>query len=405
MSEDFKTATIYLRKGLKWSDGVPFTAEDILFVLNDVYGNKELTPGIPYVEFFPGGTFHPYEKVDDYTLELNFAVPNPLFAYEMARWKSWQNDMYAPKHYLKKWHIKYNPEANELAKEEGYESWGQAYRYHAQTFPQQNDLDLPRMLPWVLKTKPIGVKVFERNPYYWKVDTAGNQLPYIDRVVSTMVDPEVYQIKAISGEADFVFQNMSLVNYTLYKENEEKGDYRVVEYFGICGSELSIWLNLNEPNLVLRRIYQDKRFRHALSLAINRDDINESIFFGKAVPRQHTWHPDFPFPIPYKLKKEWAEAYAQYDPEKANQLLDEMGLVKRAKDGFRLGPDGEPVFVLLEYVQQEGPRGEILELVKEYWEAVGIKVVLKLQERALYSTRMASADHGAHTWAYDEVFA
>ena len=407
-SEDFKTLTIYLRKGLKWSDGYPFTAEDILFVINDVYQNKELTPTPPFW-LFPTKEIEKAEKVDEYTVNIKFPEPYP--AFEASLWSprmgqlctAWPAGIYAPKHYLKRWHIKYNPEADELAKEEGYEYWWQAYRYHAQIFPQQSDIDLPQMLPWVLKTKITNVKVFERNPYYWKVDTAGNQLPYIDKVVSTIVDTEVYQIKAISGEADFVMLQLSFQNYTLYKESEEKGDYRVIEYPGINGSELSIWLNLNEPNLVLRKIYQDVRFRRALSVAIDRDDINESIFFGKAIPRQHTWHPDFPLPIPYK--KEWAEAYAQYDTGLANQLLDEMGLTKKDKDGWRLGPDGEPVFILLEYTEIEGPRGAICELVKEYWEAVGIKVVLKVEERALYSTRMKSADHGTWTWAYQAVYA
>ena len=241
--------------------------------------------------------------------------------------------------------------------------------------------------------------MFERNPYYWKVDTAGNQLPYINKVVSTIVDPEVYQLKTISGEADFAMAGLSLGNYPLYKENEEKEDYRVVLIPGINGSELILQPNLNDPDLVLRKICQDIRFIRALSVAINRAEINDSLFFGKAVPRQWTWVPDYPG---LDYKKEWAETYAQYDTGLANQLLDEMGLTKKDKDGFRLRPDGEPILLMLEYVEK-GLNGPILELVKEYWEAVGIKVFLKLEAADLFNTRMYSADHGVYTGAWAEI--
>jgi len=407
-SEDFKTLTIYLRKGLKWSDGYPFTADDILFVINDVYQNKELTPNMPFWLFRTGEAereFEKAEKVDEYTVNINFPEPYPAFEASLRTARMgqlvtpWAAGIYAPKHYLKQWHIKYNPKANGLAKEEGFEQWWQAYKYHAQIAPQQNDLDLPSMGVWVLKEKTSSTKVFERNPYYWKVDTAGNQLPYINKVVCTIVDPEVYQLKVISGEVDFAMQGLSLGNYPLYKENEEKGDYRVVLIPGINGSELVLQLNLNDPDLVLRKICQDIRFRRALSVAINRAEINDSLFFGKAVPRQWTWVPDYPG---LDYKKEWAETYAQYDPGLANQLLDEMGLTKKDKDGFRLRPDGEPILLMIEYVER-GLNGPILELVKEYWEAVGIKVFLKVEGADLFNTRMYSADHGVYTGAFGEV--
>jgi len=403
-SEDFKTLTIYLRKGLKWSDGYPFTADDILFVINDVYQNKELTPTPPFW-LSPTKEIKKAEKVDDYTVNINFPEPYPAFEASLTTPRmgqlctSWSAGIYSPKHYLKRWHIKYNPKANELAKEEGFERWWQAYKHHAQILPLQNDLDLPSMGVWILKKKTTSAKVFERNPYYWKVDPAGNQLPYIDKVVSTIVDPEVYQLKVISGEADFAMRGLSLKNYPLYKENEEKGDYHVVLIPGINGSELVLELNLNHPDLVLRKICQDIRFRRALSVAINRAEINDSVFFGKAVPRQWTWVPNYPG-VDYK--EEWAKAYAQYDPELANQLLDEMGLTKRDKDGFRLRPDGKPILLVIEYVEGE-LNGPILELVKEYWESVGIKVFLKPESVDLWHTRMQSSDHGVTAVTFAEV--
>lgn len=393
-SEDLKTFTIYLRKGLKWSDGFPFTVDDIIFQLEDVYGNEELTPVKPS-DFSPGKKLMEAEKVDDYTLNLHFAVPYPVFGHIMRTYRSWQTHMYTPKHYLKKWHIKYNPEANKLAKEEGYENWWEAFTYHAQNFPQQEDLDLPRMLPWIIEKKTSDMMVFKRNPYYWWVDSAGNQLPYIDRIVSPIVDPEVYQLKVISGETDFAsYLQLSLSNYTLYADNAEKGDYRIIMMPGDITAEVVVSLNLNEHDPVLRKINQDLRFRQALSVAINRDDINESLFFGKAVPMTTTVLPGCSY-----YKKEWSEYYSQYDPGLANTLLDEMNLTKRDKDGFRLRPDGKTLELTIEYWQGRSPVSTpALELIKEYWEAVGVKTTLKPEERALFNMRQKSSDHGVMEW-------
>lgn len=392
ISKDLKTFTIYLRKGLKWSDGVPFTADDILFYFNDEVGNDELTPIKPS-DLIAGGEMVKVKKIDDYTVQFCFAAPNvAVFLNRIAR-DGGQNFMFDPKHYLEKWHIKYNSNANELAKKENYDHWWEAFKYHANLYGLNTDTDLPRMGPFILKKATSSQMISERNPYYFVVDTAGNQLPYIDKIVTNVVSMEVYQMKLISGEADLAWLNPSLSNYPLYKENEKKGNYRVILWPGKHATELALWLNLNEKNLALRKIYQDIRFRQALSLAINRNEINESIFFGKAVPRQLTVLPNFP-----GYKKEWAEAYAQYDPNEANQLLDEMGLSKKDKDGFRLGPDGKPLLLIIEYVELEGPKGAILELVKEYWEKVGIKVLLKLEERSFFGKRMASTEHGVKAW-------
>jgi len=397
-SEDLKTFTIYLRKGLKWSDGAPFTVDDIIFQLEDVYGNEELTPVKP-TDFGPGGEFMKAERVNDYTLNLHFAVPYPVFEYIMRGYRAWQTHIYNPKHYLKRWHIKYNPDANKLAKEEGYEYWWEAFKYHAQNFSQQEDLNLPRMLPWIIKQKTTSVIVFKRNPYYWWVDSAGNQLPYVDGITSSIVDPEVYQLRVISGEADFAYQNLSLSNYTLYAENAEKGDYRIILKPGDVTGEVVLSLNLNEKDPVLREINQDLRFRQALSVAIDRDDINESLFFGKAVPMAATVNPGCSY-----YKKEWGEYYAQYDPGLANRLLDEIGLTKRDKDGFRLRPDGKTLELTIEYWQGINPLcTPTLELIKEYWEAVGAKTILKPQERALFNMRQKSSDHGIMEWSFGYV--
>ena len=381
LSEDKKALTLYLRKGVKWSDGAPFTADDIIFTFEDMVWNEEvnLSNRHPLVKRIV--------KVDDYTLRFEGDESLGRMPLDLGTWYGGDWNTFHPKHYLKKWHIRYNPEADELAKEEGFDNWWNAFYYHWYYSPQK-DLNKPTMQPFFLTESTTTIKLHERNRYYWKVDTDGNQHPYIDKVVATIVDAEVYQLKIISGESDIAFAFTKFTNYPLYKENEESGNYRVVSIPGVSASEVALALNVNEPDLALRKIYQDVRFRQALSLAIDRDEINETCFFGLAVPRQGTVLPDTSY-----YKPEWGEEhpFARYDPDEANNLLDEMGLTER-RDGFRMGPDGKPLVLLVEYGTETSVTP--LELVREYWEDVGIKVQLKPEEMTLFHQRKRSVEHG-----------
>ncbi len=381
LSEDGKSITLYLRKGLKWSDGMPFTADDILFTFEDMLWNEDVPDTWNRLPLYKR-----IEKIDDYTVRLEGDVPYYSAPLLIAPGEGIGWRFFKPKHFLKKYHIKYNSDANELAKEEGFETWSQALSYWNSWSPQK--VGVPTLSPWVLTKFTPSTKIFERNPYYWKVDTAGNQLPYVDRVICHIVDTELYHLKIISGEADVAFTRTTFENYPLYKENAEAGNYRVILLDSTMCADPGLPLNLNEENPVLRKIYRDVRFRRALSLAINRDEINESLFFGLAVPRQCTALPSSSF-----YKEEWAQAYAQYDPDGANRLLDEMDLTKRGKQGFRIGPDGEELLLMVEYAS-DLVSTSLLELVKEYWEAVGVKLILKTRERSFWSERRQSSKHG-----------
>ena len=385
VSDDQKNFTFYLRKGMKWSDGYPFTADDILFKYEDMIWDERVET------WFIGGErtepLRTVTKIDDYTIRFEFDRPFPKFLLNMVDWRGGEWMRYSPKHYLKKWHIKYNPEANELAKEEGYEYWWEAFNHHQEVAPT-GDINRPTLQPWMFTEFTPTYKVFERNPYYYAVDSAGNQLPYIDRIVSTIVDPEVYQMKIISGESDIAFGQTSFENYALYKENEEEGGYRTVLIPGIFGSEVMYLINQNNPDPVRRKIFQDVRFRKAISLAINREEINEEVYYGSGVPRQATILPSTSY-----YKEEWGKAYAQYDPDEANKLLDEMGLTERDSRGFRKRPDGETILLILEYVTGGwGSSSMVHELVKEYWEAVGLEVLLKASVRVWEPTGMYLID-------------
>ena len=366
-AEDLKTFTLYLREGAKWSDGHPFTADDILFMFDDMLFHEQITTWNMY------SAVNRAIKIDDFTVRFEMDNPFPPMEIQLGAWMGSEWGIFAAKHYLEKWHIEYNPKANELAKDEGFDEWWEAFHYHWWYDPTR-DIEKPTMMPWMFSQLTTTVKAFERNPYFYQVDIEGKQLPYIDRVTSTVVDAEVYQVKIMSGEADIAVWNTSVSNYPLYKENEKQGGYTVHTIPGVMSSEVSLGINQNHQDPFLRETFQDIRFRRALSVAMNRDEINESVLFGLGVPGQATALPSTRF-----YKKEWTTTYAQYDPDMANRLLDEAGLTDSDKDGFRLDPDGNPIIMLIEHPDW-GTESmiTILELVKEYWEAVGLKTAVKV---------------------------
>jgi peptide/nickel transport system substrate-binding protein len=399
-SKDFKNLTIYLRKGMKWSDGSPLTADDFLFWYEDILCNKEITPAISN-EFKPGGELMKVKKVDDYTVRFTFAVPYPSILTKFASGFGYK--CFYPKHYLQKYHIKYNPKADELAKEEGYSSWPLMFGAHGiiqgiwelATMP----IDCPTVMPFMgEKVDSFGNRYYVRNPYYWKVDTEGNQLPYIDKSVRILVeDNEVQNLKGIAGE----YTNFGwggLTSLPMYRENAEKGDYHIVLMEYARGNEQVFFFNLTHKDLVLRKIFNDIRFRQAMSLAINREEINQLVYFGQATPRQGTVHPSVSFYEP------WMGKYmAEYDPERANKLLDEVGLIDTGGDGYRELPDGKSLVLDLHVAPAEPAWEKINELVSNYWGEVGIKINYKIIDRSYNLERLKAGDFSVNSWAIDNT--
>ena len=380
---DDQSITIFLREGAKWSDGAPFTADDVMFMYEDLHWHEDIETWM----WLPQA--RRAIKVDDYTVRLETDVPYPVLTLKMAEPAGGDWHSYYPKHYLQKWHIRYNEDANALAKEEGFDTWVDAFRHHFWWNPRQ-DMNFPTMQPWVLTQSNTTNKVHDRNPYYWKVDAEGQQLPYVDRIVTDIVDSETYHLKIISGESDVAFVNTAFENFSLYKQNEDAGGYNVVLLPGNKGADVGFRVNQNHPDPVKGGIYRDVRFRQAISLAIDRDDLNNALFFGLAVPRQFTILPNASY-----YKPEWGEAYADFDPDRANELLDAVGLSERDKQGFRVGADGKTFEMAVEYGVggEAGDPTASLELVKEYWENVGIKVLLKSWEAGYFWERMQDPEH------------
>jgi len=383
-SGDYKKCTLFLREGMRWSDGYPFTADDFVFWYEDVLLNKDLTPSIP-AWTRPGGEVFKVKKINDYTVEFSFSAPYPMFIYNLTRDRgealTWGS--YLPKHYLQQFHIKYNSKANELAKEKGFDSWYNLFSEVANTRHSLNSAVVPTIEPWIVTKATTEYVSLERNPYYWKIDPEGKQLPYIDRIrVTAVSNRELWNMKAIGGEVDFGLISTNLKDYSLLKENEKKGNYSVRLWRQTWGNAVTIKLNHTHKDPVMRKIINDVRFKRALSLAINREEINQLLFLGLGTPRQATVLPESRY-----FEKGFDTAYAQYDPAQANKLLDSMGL-KKDKDGFRLRPDGKPLTLTAEFnPSSEAPEGEVWELVKNYWEKIGIKVALKPATSELLSTR------------------
>ncbi len=284
-----------------------------------------------------------------------------------------------PKHYMKKYHPTYTS-AEELAKtveREGYDNWINMWDTKKRLAGWGStlvDIETPTLRPYVFKDKGVNWWLLERNPYFFGVDTAGNQLPYIDQIFITSVgNVEIYNAKIVSGESDFAVYHTSLDNYTLYVESAEDSDYRVLNWSGVNGSEIAVLVNQTIIDPTLRKIFQDVRFRRALSVAIDRDEINEALYYGLAVPRQYTLIPESKY-----YEEKFARAYAQYDPEEANRFLDEMGLDKRDEEGYRLRADGKRLSLLVEFGPNPTSMGVMSELLKDYWQAIGLDITLKM---------------------------
>jgi len=389
--------TFYLRKGVKWSDGVPFTADDIMFWYEDILLNKDLTPAFP-TWLVTAGSPVKITKVNDYAVRFEFSKPNPGFP-EMMAFNGCTDLIINPKHYLKQFHPRYVSldKLNEMAKKEGFDTW---YKLFANRNDYFQNPERPTLNAWIT-TGPLAGKtthILVRNPYYWKVDTAGNQLPYIDRIVASIVENiEVINMKVLNGEIDYDSGHLTLPNYPLLKSNESKGGYRVLLYKQTMGSQLAFMPNLNHKDPVLNKLFNNKNFRIALSLAINRDEINQLCYLGLAEPRQATVDRNCPY-----YTEGLERLYAEYNPQKANEILDSLGLSKRDKDGFRLRPDGKTLAITIEYppVGEFGPWSDVIELVKKYWEAIGIKVATKAIDRSLFEVRASSGEIDIILWAW-----
>jgi peptide/nickel transport system substrate-binding protein len=379
--------TLRLRPGHKWSDGQPFTSDDFRYWFEDIAGNKELSPGGVPVQMLAGGEPPKFEVIDETTVRYTWSKPNPLFLPALAGPDPLF--IFAPAHYLKQFHEKYadKDKLAQLVKDAGVRNWAALHTKRYAPY-KNDDPKLPSLDPWVLKTKlPADRIVFERNPYYYRVDGAGHQLPYLDRVVFTIADSQIIPAKTGAGESDLQARYLRFDDYTFLKANEEGGDYQVRLWRTGPGSQLALYPNLNASDEAWRKLMRDVRFRRALSLGIDRHEINQALYFGLAIEGQNTVLPQSPL-----FRTEYRADWAKYDLDQANHLLDEIGLTQRGSDNVRLLPDGRPCAIIVEDSGESSEKSDVLELIRDSWRHIGVQLYSKPAQLTLFRRRVFSGD-------------
>ncbi len=385
--EEGRIFTLHLRKGHAWSDGAPFTSDDFRYWWEDVANNPALSPTGPSEKLFVDGEPPEVEFPDPLTVRYSWSKPNPFFLPALAG--ALPTFIYMPAHYLKQFHEKYADKdelADKIAKDNARD-WAQLHGRRDNMYKLDNP-DLPTLQPWMLTTAPPSTRfVFKRNPYYHRVDTNGQQLPYIDQVTLEVVDSKLIPIKAGAGETDLQARGLYFKHYTFLKESEERSRLNTYLWQTARGAHLALYPNLNASDEVWREVMRDVRFRRALSLAIDRDEINQIMYFGLALGGNNTVLPQSPL-----YREEYRFRWADFDPERADALLDEIGLTERSPEGLRLLPDGRPMELIVESAGEESEETDLLELVHDAWLKIGIKIHTKPSQREVLRNRIFAGD-------------
>ncbi len=399
VTPDGKKFVFHLHPGIKWSDGAEFAADDITFWWDDYVSNAELMPTGPPSWMITGGSPGQVTKIDDHTVQFTFTNPNGFLPFRLS-----DSDgvplTAMPKHYLEKFHTKYAKDAEQQAKKAGQNSWVDLFISKSGEETNHFALDLPTIRPWFLATGlGSGSQVtFDRNPYYWKVDPEGSQLPYLDSLsLSVIRDAEVILLKATNGELDYHARHINLpANKPVVAAAAERAGYRVTTLSPGSMNVGVIALNMTIKDPVKREIYRNKDFRIGLSYALDRQQLIDSVLQRQGEPWQAAPQKESRY-----YDEEMAKQYTEHDLDQANAYLDKA-FPRKDGDGNRLGPDGKPI-ILRFLASTEGGDLEALYLemqpiMKQHWAKVGIGMTTTAMERSLFGVKTENEEQDALMW-------
>ena len=384
-----KVHVVKLRKGLRWSDGKPFTADDLMFFHDAVIKNDELQSMLRNQGWAKvAGNKTKLVKKDSRTVEFHFKTPYALFNQHMAYYG---DEMLMPKHYMKQFHVNYTSSSNldSLIKKSGVKNWAQLFIQKYSVFLNP---DLPVMNAWkVNQAFPAKQMTTTRNPFYWKVDNEGNQLPYIDSIVVDLIeDGPAISLRAANGGIDFQYRHIRFSDLAILKDGENKGKGYTVNKWSDTTGWFSLYTNQSHKDPVMRKLMQDINFRAGLSHAIDREEMNEIMYLGTG----EVSHPAGLKGDPYFIDG-FGQKFINHDVNKANNYLNKAGLTKKDSNGMRLRPDGKPLTLTISTYPFETGHSSVdgYEMVAGYWEKVGINTVVDLKERSLWTSYVRDNNH------------
>lgn len=399
-SPDGTSFTFTLREGMKWSDGSPFTADDIAFGVNDVIAEDKLFPAKP-TWLLVDGKLPTVTATSPTEVTFTWQKPNGLFIINVAGVFGTQLTM-LNKAYCSQFMPKYNDQAEANAAAAGAADWAEYMismcGVEIENIQRWRNPDRPTIEAFRL-TEPYvagATRVaFERNPYYWKVDPEGNQLPYIDAAsFSVNADAQTVVLAILAGEIDFEARHtVTTANLPLFSEGQERGNFHINTRVKPLGNSLAIAINMTHPDPVKRAIFGDKDFRIALSHALDRQAMIDVLYFGVGTPKQLAPLDGTPF-----ANEELATEYVEYDPDLANKMLDDLGLDGRDGNGYRTGANGKTLIVSINAITAGGNSADAAELIAQYWQAVGIDARVAAMDRTRFYDEKINNQHDVALW-------